>query len=84
MRLLLIAALLGLTGCTTLAPVHQPMPELPDALRYSCKNLIPLHEEARLSDLMRTVNTNYARHHECAAQVDAFIDWYEKQKKIND
>jgi hypothetical protein len=78
-RLVLISLLL--TGCATQF-TNSKMPDLPDAFSHSCKNLIPLHENAKLSDLMRTVNTNYARHHECAEQVDAFIEWYDKQKEI--
>ena len=77
MKYLLI--LLLLSGCTTTKTV---MPELPDSLRYACKNLIPIGQDAKLSDLIQAVNENYTRHHECAAQVDAYIDWYNKQQAI--
>jgi hypothetical protein len=37
-----------------------------------------------LSKLMETVTKNYGLRHECAAQLDAILEWYTKQKKIFD
>lgn len=71
-----------LTGCQTL-PVKQTFPVLPDELAKSCQELVLLEGKVTtLSKLMETVATNYKIYHECAAQQQAIVEWYEKQSEL--
>lgn len=84
MKTLIIVLSLCLTACTTV-PVKQTFPELPPELIKTCKPLeIIKSETTTLSVLMNTVAKNYASRHECATQVEGFLDWYTEQKKIFD
>jgi hypothetical protein len=41
-------------------------------------------ETTTLSKLMETVAKNYGTRHECSAQLEAILEWYNKQKQIFD
>lgn len=84
-KIILIAALLSLTGCATKVPVAMKFPAAPEGLLITCAELekIPATEE-QLSKVATTIVENYSRYHECRAKVDAWIDWYNQQKKISD
>ena len=78
---LLIAVLL--TGCSTVVPVTAKFPEPPGMLATQpCAELQKLKEDARLSDISRTVTVNYSSYYECAVKTDAWIEWYKIQKII--
>ena len=78
---LLIAVLL--TGCSTVVPVTAKFPDAPGRLATErCPNLQKLKEDARLSDVARTVTINYSTYYECAVKADAWQEWYEIQKRI--
>lgn len=80
-HLLIIAAVLA-SGCQTL-PVTQTFPTLPPELNKSCPELKLLEGKiTTLSKLMETVAMNYGIYHECAAQQQSLLEWYEKQSKI--
>jgi hypothetical protein len=70
------------TGCSTTVPVKAKFPEVPDRLLQKCPQLEKLGEEAKLSDISKTITVNYTTYYECAVKDDAWIEWYQIQKKI--
>jgi len=82
-KLLVLLIALLLNGCATTVPVHMHFPQVPETLIANCPVLDPLTEDQnRLSDLLENANTNYGKHHECAAKHQAWQEWYNTQKKI--
>ena len=73
-------------GCSTVVPVTAKFPAPPDkagnAAMTACPQLKELQQDAKLSDVARTVNVNYGTYYECAVKVDTWIEWYHSQKKI--
>jgi hypothetical protein len=83
MRVLLLSLLL--TGCSTVVPVTAKFPEAPGNVAMTpCPQLQKLQEDAKLSDITKTVTVNYGTYYECAVKTDAWIEWYQVQKKIFD
>lgn len=81
MRYLLI--LLVLAGCSTTVPVTARFPEAPgNTAMTACPQLQKLADDAKLSDISKTVTVNYGTYYECAVKTDAWIEWYQKQKYI--
>lgn len=80
MKYALILALV-LTGCTTV-PVERKFPDVPDTIKQKCSDLKKLNDGAKLSDVARTITENYTTYNECAIKQDAWIEWYDSQKKI--
>lgn len=81
MRILLLSLLL--VGCSTVVPVTQKFPEAPGNVAMTpCPQLQKLTEDAKLSDITKTVTVNYGTYYECAVKTDAWIEWYQVQKKI--
>lgn len=74
--------LLILTGCSTTVPVTAKFPDLPEKLLAKCPQLEKLENEAKLSDISKTVTNNYATYYECAVKHDGFVEWYQVQKRI--
>jgi uncharacterized protein YceK len=71
------------TGCSTVVPVTQKFPEAPGNIAMTaCPQLQKLQEDAKLSDVTKTVTINYGTYYECAVKTDAWIEWYQKQKHI--
>jgi hypothetical protein len=70
------------TGCSTVVPVPVKFPEVPERLLEKCPQLKKLEEEAKLSDISKTVSNNYTTYYECAVKNDAWIEWYQVQKQI--
>jgi len=84
-RLLVLIPFLLLLGCEEDVPVTQKFPEIPDGLRTSCPALQEVKEgTTKLSDVIDSVIENYAQYHECQVKIDAWIEWYKKQKKIHE
>jgi hypothetical protein len=78
-----LIALEALTGCSTAAPVTARFPEAPGNVTLTaCPQLQKLSDDATLSDIAKTITTNYTTYHECAVKMDAWIEWYQKQKYI--
>lgn len=76
-------SLLLLTGCSTVVPVTQKFPEIPSTLKDKCPALTLIEQDTTtLSNLTKTVTGNYTKYHECAAKVDAWVEWYRSQKDI--
>jgi hypothetical protein len=85
MKKLLLLSVIFLSACTTVVPVVQKFPELPIELSQTCKPLQTIEgETTTLSKLMETVAKNYGTRHECSAQLEAILEWYNKQKQIFD
>jgi hypothetical protein len=71
------------TGCSTVVPVTMKFPEAPGNIALTaCPQLQKLQEDAKLSDISKTVSVNYTTYYECAVKTDAWIEWYQKQKQI--
>lgn len=77
-----IALLLALTGCSTTVPVVAKFPEPPKYSTEKCPQLEKLNDDAKLSDVAKTVTNNYSTYYQCAVKNDAWIEWYEIQKHI--
>jgi len=71
-----------LTGCSTTVPVTAKFPDVPERLLVKCPQLEKLENEAKLSDIGKTVTNNYTTYYECAVKTDAWIEWYQKQQQI--
>lgn len=75
--------LLMLAGCSTTVPVTAKFPDAPgNVAMTACPQLQKLTEDAKLSDISKTVSVNYGTYYECAVKTDAWIEWYQKQKII--
>ena len=74
--------LLLMVGCSTTVPVTAKFPEVPERLMQKCPQLEKTSEEAKLSDITKTITNNYTTYYECAVKDDAWIEWYQIQKKI--
>lgn len=81
MRIVLFS--LVLAGCSTVVPVTQKFPDAPGRVAMTaCPQLQKLSEDAKLSDISKTVTINYSTYYECAVKTDAWIEWYQVQQKI--
>jgi hypothetical protein len=81
--IILILIVVSLYGCSTTVPVTIKFPEAPgNVAMTACPQLQKLQEDARLSDISKTVAVNYNTYYECAVKTDAWIEWYQKQKHI--
>jgi len=70
------------TGCSTTVPVVAKFPAVPVTLLEKCPTLQKVTDDAKLSDISKTITVNYTTYYECAVKHDAFIDWYQVQKNI--
>ena len=73
---------LFLTGCSTTVPVTVKFPDVPETLLAKCPQLEKLENEAKLSDISKTITNNYTTYYECAVKHDGLIEWYKTQKNI--
>ena len=83
MKYTALLIVLLLTGCSTVVPVTAKFPDAPGRLATErCPNLQKLKDDARLSDVARTVTINYSTYYECAVKLDTWIRWYTEQQII--
>jgi hypothetical protein len=82
MRILLISALVLLTGCSTVVPVTAKFPSAPTEGLGICGPLTEVADNAQLSDITVSVADNYRLYHECAVKVNIWQEWYTKQRDI--
>ena len=74
-----------LSACSTAVPVTQKFPDAPDMLMEKCPELKTIQgEKISIVDFTRTVSENYSTYYQCAAGKEAWIDWYDQQRKIWD
>lgn len=78
----IVVLVLVLTGCSTTVPVVAKFPDAPTRAMQVCPQLEQLPNDAKLSDVAKTVTNNYSTYYECAVKNDAWIEWYEIQKRI--
>ena len=74
--------LILMSGCSTVVPVTVKFPDATDRIKIRCPQLKTLNEEAKLSDVAKTITENYTTYYECAVRNDTWIEWYETQKII--
>jgi hypothetical protein len=83
MKTLAIILALALSACSTIVPVTAKFPEPPGLQAQTpCPQLQKLEPNAQLSDVAKTVTVNYTEYYTCAVKVDAWTEWYAKQKII--
>lgn len=83
MKYLLALCVAFLVGCSTPVAVERKFPEVPEELLKACPDLQKVPEGTKqLSEVIVIVNKNYSQYHQCRVEVDQWIDWYNKQKKI--
>jgi hypothetical protein len=80
--MILMLVMFVLTGCSTPVPVTAKFPDAPNRIKVACPQLEKLKDEAKLSEVAKTVTLNYTTYYECAVKTDAWIEWYEVQKRI--
>ena len=78
-----LVLLLILGGCTSV-PVERTFPAVPDELKAACPDLQKLKPEAKMSDVLGIVTQNYTTYHECRIRNEAWVEWYDSQRKIFD
>jgi hypothetical protein len=82
-KLLAIASILLITGCSTTVPVTARFPDAPILILEKCPQLKTIEgESVSIIDFTKTVTLNYTTYYECAVKSDAWIEWYQIQKKI--
>jgi hypothetical protein len=81
-KYLALFLLILMSGCSTVVPVTVKFPDAPDRIKIRCPQLKTLNEEAKLSDIAKTITENYTTYYECAVRNDTWIEWYETQKII--
>ena len=81
MRLIIVAFAFLLTGCLA-TPVKRNFPEAPDVLKERCPVLEKVADDVKLSELTKTIATNYTTYYDCSVKMDAWIEWYRVQKQI--
>jgi hypothetical protein len=74
--------MLFITGCSTPVPIKPKFPQAPAMLLEPCLELKKLENDAKLSDVAKTVSENYAFYHDCSLKNRAGGEWYKAQKKI--
>jgi len=80
---LLLFVLAMCSGCATSVPVVAKFPSPPgQSYLQACPNLQKLSDTPQLSDVSRTINTNYSTYYECAVKLDTWIRWYTEQQII--
>lgn len=77
-----LIALLLLSGCSTTVPVVAKFPKVPPELTEKCQELKIISDDAKLSDVTKTVVINYTQYNLCSIKVDAWNEWYETQKRL--
>ena len=80
--ILIMLVVFILTGCTSV-PVVRNFPDEPGkTVMEGCPNLKKLEDDAKLSEVAKTVSINYSTYYECAVKVDTWVEWYKIQKQI--
>jgi hypothetical protein len=82
-KFLLVLLVATITGCTT-APVIVKFPEVPETLTQPASKLTPLDtsKKIELSDIIENANENAGKYYELREKYNAWIEWYNSQKKI--
>jgi len=82
-KLFFISSILLITGCSTTVPVTAKFPDAPILVLEKCPQLKTIEgDTVSIVDFTKTVTLNYTTYYECAVKNDAWIEWYQTQKKI--
>ena len=88
MKYIAIMAILFLSGCMTKpVPVKMEFPDAPQSLLKKCEELKTVEPKAGgtpITELLKTVVTNYTMYYECSNKVDGWNEWYSRTKEIYD
>jgi hypothetical protein len=85
MRIALLGIVSLLAACSTAVPLTQSFPEAPAMLLEKCPPLKTIEgEKISIVDFTKVVSENYMTYYQCAGRNEAWIDWYNQQKKIWD
>jgi hypothetical protein len=72
-----------ITGCSTAVPLTASFPDAPSMLMEKCPSLKTIPgEKVTIIEFTKTVSENYTTYYQCAGRTEAWIDWYNQQKKI--
>ena len=84
MRLSLVLSTLLLTACVA-TPVARKFPDVPEELHIGCQPLLLIDESTdKLSDVVKSVTTNYGYYQDCKDKNEAWKTWYDEQRQIFD
>jgi hypothetical protein len=85
-NILAIFLVLSIAGCSTTAPVIAKFPEVPEVLTQPADKLTPLDtsKKVELSDIIENANENAGKYYSLREKYNAWIEWYNSQKKIFD
>lgn len=72
-----------LMGCAS-PPVIPKFPDPPEkaGAMENCPDLQKINEDAKLSDISKTITVNYGTYYECAVKSDIWIEWYKTNKDM--
>lgn len=88
MKYLALIFTLFIAGCMTKpVPVKMDFPDAPQSLLKKCEELKTVEPKAGgtpITELLKTVVTNYTMYYECSNKVDGWNEWYTSTKKIYD
>jgi hypothetical protein len=59
-------------------------PEAPERLIAKCPDLMPIKEDAKLSEIATVVVENYGLYHDCSIKHQGWVEWYQTQRRIFD
>ena len=84
LTIILFVVIILLVGCSTTVPVTAKFPEAPARLLERCPEKLQTieGEKVNIVEFTKIVAINYGTYHECAVKNDAWIEWYNTQKKI--
>lgn len=83
MKIALLLMTCILSACSTPVPLTPAFPAAPDMLKEKCPPLKTIEgERVSIVDFTKTVSENYTTYYQCAGRTQAWIDWYDQQKKI--
>jgi hypothetical protein len=83
MKIYFLTFILFLTGCSTVLPVTQKFPDVPEILMEKCPQLETIEKsEIVLSEFLKVVTRNYSKYHNCSNQIESWQKWYKEQQQI--
>ena len=82
MKYLALIMVLALTACYSV-PIKQKFPEAIPELKEKCPDLKQIEgNSVAITDLLKSVVTNYNMYYECGLKNDGWNKWYIEQRKI--
>jgi hypothetical protein len=82
MRVISIVLTLFLFGCSTPVPITPNFQEVPAQLLQVCPPLDKINDDDKLSDIAKSITSNYTTYYKCSIKTESWIEWYKKQKSI--